>query len=147
MTAGPKPTTATVICCLSYRDADRAVEWLTRAFGFEEHAVYRDADGHVVHAELKFGTGIIMIGPHGKGEFGKRYMTMPDQTDGRVTQSVAVIVDDADAHYARAVSAGAEIIMPLVDADYGGRGYSARDPEGHCWSFGTYDPWARPAKS
>jgi len=53
-----------------------------------------------------------------------------------------VIVDDADKHCARAVAAGAEILLPLEDADYGGRGYSCRDPEGHVWNFGTYDPWA-----
>jgi uncharacterized glyoxalase superfamily protein PhnB len=52
-------------------------------------------------------------------------------------------VDDADAHYARAAAAGAEIVLDIVDEDYGGRGYSCRDPEGHLWNFGTYDPWAR----
>jgi uncharacterized glyoxalase superfamily protein PhnB len=147
MSAGPKPTTANVISCLSYRDADAAIEWLVRTFGFEMHAVYSDPDGKAVHAELSFGNGMIMLGPHAKGEFGKRYMTMPDAAGGRSTQTIYVIVDDADAHHARAVAAGAEIIMPLKDEDYGGRGYSARDPEGHCWTFGTYDPWAQPAKS
>ncbi|TMB01350.1 MAG: glyoxalase, partial [Deltaproteobacteria bacterium] len=60
---------------------------------------------------------------------------------GPVTQSPYVIVADADAHYARAKAAGAEIVMDIKDEDYGGRGYSARDPEGHLWNFGTYDPW------
>ena len=62
-----------------------------------------------------------------------------------MTQSPYVIVADADAHYARAKAAGAEIVMDIKDEDYGGRGYSCRDPEGHVWNFGTYDPWA-PAK-
>jgi uncharacterized glyoxalase superfamily protein PhnB len=53
-----------------------------------------------------------------------------------------VIVEDPDAHHARAVAAGAEVVMPLEDKDYGGRGYSCRDPEGHVWSFGDYDPFA-----
>ena len=141
MPAGPKTTTTNVISCLSYRDADRAVEWLARAFGFEKHAVYSGADGMVVHAELSFGNGMIMLGPYAKGEFGKRYLTMPDAAGGRGTQSIYVIVDDADAHNARAVAAGAEIIMALKDEDYGGRGYSARDPEGQLWNFGSYDPW------
>jgi len=35
----------------------------------------------------------------------------------------------------------AEMVRALVDVDYGGRGYSCRDPEGNAWSFGTYDPW------
>jgi uncharacterized glyoxalase superfamily protein PhnB len=147
MPAGPKATTANVICCLSYRDADRAVEWLVRAFGFEKHAVYHDPDGKVIHAELSFGNGMIMLGPFAKGEFGKRFMTMPDLAGGRGTQSICVIVDDADAHHARAVAGGAEIIMALKDEDYGGRSYSARDPEGHCWTFGTYDPWQQPPQS
>ncbi len=146
MLGGPKTTTATMISSMGYRDANAAVEWLSRAFGFEEHAVYRNGDGAVVHAELVFGNGMIMFGPRdsqGEGEFGKRFMTMPDKTGGRCTQAVYVIVDDADAHHARAKAAGAEIVTPLKDESYGGRGYSARDPEGHLWSFGTYDPWTR----
>ena len=58
------------------------------------------------------------------------------------TQSAYVIVEDADAHYARAKAAGAEIVVEIEDQDYGGRLYSCRDPEGHLWNFGTYDPWA-----
>jgi uncharacterized glyoxalase superfamily protein PhnB len=54
--------------------------------------------------------------------------------------SVYVVVEDADAHHARAVAAGAEIVLPLRDQDYGSRDYSARDPEGNIWSFGTYRP-------
>jgi uncharacterized glyoxalase superfamily protein PhnB len=61
---------------------------------------------------------------------------------GRNTQSVYVVVEDPDAHHARAVAAGAKVVMPLEDKDYGGRGYSARDLEGHVWSFGNYDPLA-----
>ena len=58
------------------------------------------------------------------------------------TQSPYVIVPDADAHHALAVAAGAKVVYPLKDEDYGGRGYSCLDPEGHLWNFGTYDPWA-----
>ena len=50
-------------------------------------------------------------------------------------------MDDADAHHARARAAGAEILLALEDQDYGGRGYTCRDPQGHVWSFGTFDPW------
>src|SRR5204862_7272648 len=55
-------------------------------------------------------------------------------------QGVYVYVEDVDAHYARAKAAGAEIVMELEDTDYGSRGYSVRDLEGHLWSFGTYRP-------
>ena len=53
-----------------------------------------------------------------------------------------VVVADVDGHHDRAVAAGAGILIPLVDQDYGGRGYSCRDPEGQVWSFGSYDPMA-----
>jgi uncharacterized glyoxalase superfamily protein PhnB len=52
-----------------------------------------------------------------------------------------VVVDDVTAHHAQAVAAEAEIIMPLTEQPYGGTDYTARDTEGHIWSFGTYDPW------
>ena len=65
----------------------------------------------------------------------------PDAASDEVYVS-GIVVDDADKHYARAVAAGAEIVMEIRDEDYGGRGYSCRDPEGHLWNFGSYDPWA-----
>ena len=134
-----------LISCLGYKNADAAVDWLVRAFGFKEHAVYRDEAGKVVHAELSFGNGMIMIGPDGGGEFGKMVMTMPQRAGGRCTQTIYVIVDDVDAHFARASAAGAETLIAPRGEDYGGRSYSVRDPEGHAWSFGSYDPWAQAA--
>jgi uncharacterized glyoxalase superfamily protein PhnB len=141
MPGEPKPTTATLISCMSYSDADAAIEWLCRAFGFKPHAVYRDGDGKVVHAQLSFGNGMIMVGPHAKGEFGQRFMTLPERTGGKCTQAVYAIVDDVDAHHARAAAAGAKIVMAPKDEAYGGRNYAALDLEGHAWSFGSYDPW------
>jgi uncharacterized glyoxalase superfamily protein PhnB len=58
-----------------------------------------------------------------------------------VTQSAYIVVPDADAHQARAAAAGAVVVRPVKDEDYGGRGYTCRDPEGQIWNFGTYDPW------
>lgn len=136
------PSPVTVISCFSYRDCDAGLAFLVEAFGFTPHAVYRDDEGHVVHAELTFGNGMVMIGPDGKGEFGQAYMTMPGRAGGRCTQTIYVIVTDVDAHHARAVAHGAEILIAPRDESYGGRNYAARDPEGHCWSFGSYDPWA-----
>jgi uncharacterized glyoxalase superfamily protein PhnB len=85
---------------------------------------------------------MIMLGSVNDNEFG-RLVKPPRDLGGIGSQSPYIIVDDADAHYARAVAAGAEIVLDIVDEDYGGRGYSCRDPEGHLWNFGTYDPWAR----
>lgn len=133
-------TTATIVPCLRYRDAPAAIDWLCRAFGFRRHAVYQD-DSTVHHAQLVFGNGMVMLGSVQPGAWGS-HMIQPDEVGGMETQSACVIVSDADAHYARATAAGAEIVIDIADQDYGGRGYACRDPEGHLWWFGSYDPWA-----
>ena len=114
-----------------YRDAAAAIDFLERAFGFERTAVHTDDDGTVVHAEVAFRGSQIMLGTVREGGVGA-----PGQG------VVYVVVEDADAHHARAVEAGAEVVMPLTDQDYGSRDYAARDPEGNLWSFGTYAPKA-----
>lgn len=121
---------------LHYRDASAAIDWLVRAFGFQEHAVYRDNDGVVMHAQLLLGAGMIMLGQTREGA-GEGKPNSPDDSRG-----IYVVVDDPDAHHARAREAGAQIVREPTDQDYGGRDYSARDLEGHLWSFGTYDPYA-----
>ncbi len=136
-----KNTKATVIPCLRYRDAPAAIEWLCRAFGFEQHLVVRNQDGTIAHAQLSFGNGMVMLGSVVESEFG-RLMKQPDEIGGAETQTAYVIVSDADAVYVLAKAAGATIVMEIKDEDYGGRGFTCRDPEGHLWSFGTYDPWA-----
>ena len=106
-----------------YADANAAIEWLSRAFGFKELAVYRDDTGAVQHAEMSLGPGIVMFGEGDPSE-----------------QGVYVAVDDVDAHYERAKVAGADIVREIEDTPYGSREYTARDLEGHLWSFGTYRP-------
>jgi uncharacterized glyoxalase superfamily protein PhnB len=137
-----KDTRCTTIITLRYRDANAAIEFLCNAFGFERHLVVPGPDNTVAHAQLTFGNGMIMLGSHPhEGEFTK-WVQPPQTPDAVNTHSIYVVVTDADAHHARAKSAGARIVRPLTDEDYGGRDYSARDPEGYIWSFGTYDPWA-----
>ena len=131
---------ANIIPTMRYRDANAAIDWLCRAFGFERHLVVPDEQGGVAHAQLVLGDGMIMLSSARDDAFGK-LQKPPAQVGGVGTQSAYIIVADADAHHARAVAAGAQVAMPLKDEDYGGRGYSCRDPEGHLWSFGTYDPW------
>jgi uncharacterized glyoxalase superfamily protein PhnB len=92
-----------------------------------------EGSGPVEHAELSWDNGMVMIGSE------------PVEGDGRLAWpagvgAVYVIVDDPDAHHRRAVAAGAEIVQPLKDEDYGSRGYTTRDPEGVLWTFGTYRP-------
>lgn len=142
MPALAKDTKATVIPCLRYRDAPAAIEWLCSTFGFNKQAVYPNSDGTIAHAQLTFGNGMIMLGSavEKATEWGK-LIKQPDQLGGAETQSAYLIVADADVLYARAKAAGAEIVIDIKDEDYGGRGFSCRDIEGHLWSFGTYDPW------
>lgn len=135
-------TTASVIPTLRYRDAAAAIDWLCRAFGFERHLVVPGENGSIAHAQLTFGRGMIMLGSARDDAFG-RLQQPPADPASAVTQSAYIIVADADAHHARAVAAGARVVHPLTDEDYGGRGYSCRDPEGHLWNFGTYDPWKK----
>lgn len=135
-----KRTIATVIPCLRYRNAPAAIDWLCNTFGFERQLVVPNPDGTIAHAQLKFGHGMIMLGSVVETAFG-RLMKQPDEIGGAETQSAYVIVEDPDAIYARAKAAGATIELDIKDEDYGGRGFTCRDLEGHLWSFGSYDPW------
>jgi uncharacterized glyoxalase superfamily protein PhnB len=141
MTRQAKDTAATVIPTLRYSDAAAAIAWLYEAFGFERHLVVPGEDGAVLHAQLVFGNGMVMLASARASEFDD-LQKPPSALGGAVSQSPYIIVDDVDEHYARAVAAGAEIVIELKDEDYGGRDYSCRDLEGHVWNFGSYDPWA-----
>ena len=81
-----------------------------------------------------------MLGSVRSDEFGEM-IKQPSDLDGAETQAPYVIVDDVDAHYECAKAAGASVVMEPEDQPYGGRLYTCRDPEGHLWSFGSYDPW------
>ena len=141
MTNQGKASTSTIVSAMRYRNPAKMIDWLCDAFGFTRHGVYHDDNGAVVHAQLTYGNGMIMLGPNTEGEWSKHF-AQPDEIAGRETQTCCVTVTDCDAHHAQAVAAGAEIIDPLAEKPYGGKGYGARDPEGHLWWFGSYDPWA-----
>lgn len=141
MSSSPAPGPSTAISCLMYRDARGAIDWLCRVIGFERHQVYEGPDKTIAHAELKLGGGMIMIGTVKDSDYG-RLIRQPDEIGGAETQSVYVIVPDADAVHQRAVAAGAKVALPLKTEDYGGRGCSFFDPEGHLWNVGTYNPWS-----
>ncbi len=131
---------STVIPAARYRDAKKAIEWLCTVIGFERHAVYEGDDGSVMHAELKLGGGMFMLGSTKDDEYGKGYRS-PDQIGDVETRSVFVVVEDLDAVYARANAAGAKIIRPLQDTPYGSREFAMKDSEGHSWGIGNYNPW------
>lgn len=134
-----KGTRSDVIPALRYHDSAAAVEWLCRALGFEKHLVVPGEGGTVIHAELTFGNGMIVLGQARNDAFSQWQKTAREL--GGNAQSPYLIVKDADKHYAQAKAAGARIVYDIRDEDYGGRGYSCLDPEGNLWSFGTYDPW------
>ncbi|WP_213807080.1 VOC family protein [Granulicella sp. dw_53] len=139
-----KDCRSTVIPALRYRDALAAIEWLCRAFGFEKNAVYLGKGDIVMHAQLSFGNGMVMLGSVENGSAYSKLMAQPDEIGMRGTQSACLIVNDADEVYAAAKAAGATMLMDIADMDYGGRAFTCRDLEGHIWSIGTYDPWKTP---
>jgi uncharacterized glyoxalase superfamily protein PhnB len=143
---------STVIPALRYRDAPAAIEWFCKVLGFTRHAVYEGAGGVINHAELALGGGMIMLGSIKESEQGKkneqgkddehgRRFKAPGELGGVETGSAYIVVPDADAVYARAQAAGAIIVRPLQQMEYGSREFTVSDPEGHSWSVGTYDPW------
>ncbi|MCE7029036.1 VOC family protein [Jiella avicenniae] len=129
---------STIIPTLRYANAGAMIGWLCSVFGFERRAVHESEDGGVLHAELVHGDGMVMIGDARNDAFGA-FQAPPD--DAKVTQSPYVVVEDIDQLYAAVQAAGATVVMDLEDKDYGSREFSCRDPEGHLWNFGTYDPW------
>jgi uncharacterized glyoxalase superfamily protein PhnB len=141
-TATEKTSPSTIMPTMRYQDAPAAIEWLCQVFGFARHAVYANPDGTIGHAELTLGGGMIMLGSKKNDEYGRGFKS-PGELGGAETRSSYIVVPNADAVYARAQAAGATVVRPLQNTDYGSREFSVKDPEGHSWSVGTYDPWAK----
>lgn len=135
--ANPDSTTATITASLYYDDANAAIDWLGNVFGFVKRMVVPGPDGTVAHSELSHGTGVIMVGS-AKPERG----CLSPRSLAGLSQALCVYVADPDRHFAQAVKAGAVVVQPLKDEEYGARGYMVKDPEGHLWYFGNYKPGA-----
>jgi len=123
-----------------YDDPRAAIDWLCRAFGFEVRLKIEGDQGAIVHSELTFGDGLVMVGAASGHEPWQKLHRSPRSIDGGVTQALALHIDDVDAHHARAVQAGATIVREPRTDDYGDdywsdRTYGALDPEGHLWWF------------
>ena len=114
---------------LSYRDGAAAIDFLTRAFGFEVVQRHDGPDGAVMHAELRRGNGMVMMGA-------------ADAAKG--SPGLYLTVDDVDAFAEGAKAAGAEEVYPPEDTEFGTRRWRCRDLEGHEWSAGTYRPQSEP---
>lgn len=118
-----------IIPYIFYCDVPAALAWLARAFGFEEEMRHATPGG--MHAQMLFEGQRIMM-----GQGGESWRMGPPGEGGVATMGVFVYLADVDAHHARAQAAGAEIVQPPHDQDYG-RTYTVRDLDGHPWFFTT----------
>ena len=115
---------------LAYDDAPAALDFLCSAFGFTEQSRMKGPDGSIGHAEVMLGGNVVMLATTWKAGG----MASPRDLPGMPSQLFCE-VDDVDAHYERAKSAGAVVIAGPEDQPYGFRMYRALDPEGHRWLF------------
>jgi uncharacterized glyoxalase superfamily protein PhnB len=120
------PIIKRIIPLLVYKDIPAAHDFLVNAFGFEAGGVERNAEGQPVHGEVRAGDVTIWL----------HRVTAEHNLDSSAISSggLVVHVDDVDAHYERALAAGAQIDSEPQNQPYGQREYGACDPEGHrCW--------------
>ncbi len=117
----------TLVPYLSYVDAKAAMAFLEAAFGFAPIQAFDDEGGRLLHGEMKVDGAIFMLGSAEAPSAGR-------------SPGLYLVVADVDAHFVRAEAAGADIVYPPEDTEFGTRRYRCRDPEGHEWSFGTYQP-------
>jgi uncharacterized glyoxalase superfamily protein PhnB len=127
----------TIFPILRYEDARGAIQFLCATFGFIELFSVPESGLIVRHAQLKLGTNVVMLGTVRPDDG----MASPVRL-GVTTQALYVYVDDLDAHFERARAAGAQIVRPPEETDFGSREYHVRDVEGHLWTFGTFLPAA-----
>jgi uncharacterized glyoxalase superfamily protein PhnB len=139
MTASSLLPAPNLMPLMRYRDLAEAMSWLEQAFDFEKQIAVTDSDGDVIYGQMTYRGGLLMLGAIRDTELDK-LMRQPDEVGGAETQSCYLVVEDADAHYAQAREAGAEILLDIKSDGLGRRGYSCRDPQGHIWNFGTYNP-------
>jgi len=144
MSTGMSNDIRAVVPTITYRNTTAMVEWLCDTFGFRRQLVVKGDSGEIKHAELTFGESMIIVGAVQNSPF-EKLVVHPDQIGGVETQTCYLIVPNVEAHYAKVKAKNAEIIFEVEVEDCGGQGYACRDPEGHLWMFGTYDP--RPDQS
>jgi PhnB protein len=118
---------------LTVRNAVRAIEFYKQAFGAQERGVAKGPDGKVMHAELKIGDSVIMLSDE-YPEFG----SLSPQSVGGSPMGLHIYIENVDAAFDRAVKAGAQIEMPVMDQFWGDRYGKLKDPFGHKWSIATH---------
>ena len=118
---------------LTVRNAERAIEFYKQAFGAQERGVAKGPDGKVMHAELKIGDSVIMLSDE-YPEFG----SLSPQSVGGSPMGLHIYIENVDAAFDRAVKAGAQVEMPVMDQFWGDRYGKLKDPFGHKWSIATH---------
>ena len=108
--------------------AAKAIDFYVKAFGAEEISRFVGPDGTIMHAVVKIGDSMIMLGDEMQGPGGKSPRTL-----GGTPASFFIYQDNVDAAWKRAVNAGAKVTMPLADQFWGDRGGCVEDPSGHSW--------------
>jgi len=141
MTTTAKNSKSSVIPGLRYRNAKTMIDWLCKVFGFEKQIVHVGPGDIVMHAQLTFENGMIMVGSVSNQTPATKLFKQPDEIGGAETQAPYLIVSDIDAIYARAKAAGAKMLLDLEEKEHGGKAFTCADPEGHVWHLGTFDPW------
>jgi PhnB protein len=133
-----------IVPALTVKDADAAVAFYEKAFGFEKHFSMPGPDGRTFHAEVAWRDALFMIGPENDAGPCKSPATL----GVRPSSSLYVYCDDVDALCQRATSAGAAVDMPPQDMFWGDRICSLIDPDGYVWCFATnvaeFDPKKAP---
>lgn len=119
---------------LVVRDANAAIEFYKLAFGAKKRRVFHGPDGSVVHAEIQIGDSMLMLSP----EYPEHKVLSPQSPGGGTSASMFLYVEDIDEVFAKAVSSGATVIMPLADAFWGDRAGGIVDPFGHRWMLATH---------
>jgi uncharacterized glyoxalase superfamily protein PhnB len=130
-----------IIPSVRYRDAHAGIAWLEKVLGLQRQAVFEGPDGRVAHAQLTYGGGMLMIGSTDTSPHAARWV-QPDEIGDRETAGMCLIVEDCEAAYQKAKAAGAEIVGELHEPEYGGKAFNCKDPEGHVWWVGSYNPWS-----
>ena len=108
--------------------ADRALDFYKKAFGAEEIMRFPGPDGSIMHAEMRIGDSIVMLGDEMPDQAGKSPKSI-----GGTPVSFFVYRENVDAAWQQAVDAGAKTIMPLADQFWGDRTGCLEDPFGHRW--------------
>jgi uncharacterized glyoxalase superfamily protein PhnB len=131
--------TDSMLSHIVYQNVAGAIAWLTATFGFTEHYRYGEPGGSISGAQMRLGGACIML------RSARADSASPAQI-GKWTQSLTVFVDDVDAHFSRAKSAGAKVFEDLQETMYGERQYGAEDLEGHRWLFSQHVRDVSPAE-